>query len=145
MITNRVDPIEPTVISSTFQSLPIGSTFYLYEGLIVRIVAEYQALNPNQEVITTTFYFNGAEINLPTSVGVGELEGVNYNIRAGTINGDEVLIYKAVDINREIFEIMFSNPSEVNITFEVSSSCITTSFMTVHKVIYHILNFGKYI
>ena len=102
-------------------------------------MAEYQALNPNQEVITTTFYFNGAEINLPTSVGVGELEGVNYNIRAGTINGDEVLIYKAVDINREILETMFSNPSEVNITFEVSSSCITTSIMTVHKVIYHII------
>ena len=106
-------------------------------------MAEYQALNPNQEVITTTWYFNGTEIKLPFSVG--KIKGVNYNILAGTINGVEVYIYKAVDINREILDIVFMNPSEVNITFEVSCSCILTSIMTVHKVIYHILNFGKYI
>ena len=114
-------------------------------GQIVRIVAEYQALNPNQEVITTTWYLNGAEINFPFSLGFGEIEGGNYTILGGIINRDEVYIYKAVDINREILEIMFLAPSEVNITFEVSCSCIITSIMTVHKVIYHILNFRKYI
>ena len=102
--------------------------------------------NPNQANVITKWYLDGEEFALPFQLGQGVILGEDYNIVSGFVNGGEVTLFKAVNTNREILDIMFLNPGDVNITFEVSSFPILNNILanlillqtnSTEKLFYH--------
>ena len=83
-------------------------------------MSEYQVQNPNEAPVITKWLLDGAEIDFPFSLGVGSIDGVNYDIRATIINGGEVYLFQAIDQNREILDMTINFPTEMMITFQVS-------------------------